>query len=190
MSTIVAIHRNAEYLLAADTLVTSGPDYSARQRPRAKIIRFADSLIGVTGFSVYTNILDHWLGKRNASADLDNENSILEFVLAFWRDLKQDYHFVQDSPNDDNDPSPFADLQAEFLIVNRHGIFNVREILSVSAYDGFCAIGSGAPYASGALAALWDGATGAAELARRAVQIAASFDRSTGDDVVVMRGEA
>lgn len=189
MSTIIAIQRNAEYLLAADTLVTTGPSYSVRQRPQSKIMRYNDALIGVSGLSVYVNILDHWLAKREPSATLDSESGVLAFFLEFWRDLKQDYHFVNDASGDD-DPSPFADLQAEFLFVNRHGIFDVREILSVTSHDGFCAIGSGAPYANGALAALWDGDQGAEPLARRAIQIAALFDRATGGDIVVLKGQS
>ncbi|MCO6437448.1 MAG: hypothetical protein J5J06_10205 [Phycisphaerae bacterium] len=187
MSTIVAIQRDGQFLLAADTLVTTGPSYSARQRPQSKIMRFADSLIGVSGLSVYVNILNHWLDERKRTSALDSESEILAFMLEFWRDLRQNYHYVQETPDGD-DPSPFADLQAQFLIVNRTGIFDVREILSISRHEGFCAIGSGAPHANGALEALWDAEQDPERLARRAIQIAATFDRATGDEVVVLRG--
>ena len=48
----------------------------------------------------------------------------------------------------------------------------------------YFAIGSGAPFALGALHALYDGKLGAAELARKAVEAGIAFDNYCGGEVV------
>ena len=81
------------------------------------------------------------------------------------------------------DQTPFADLGSEFLVANPYGLFVVKEILSITRFERYCAIGSGAPHAEGALEAMYDAGRGASELATRAVEIASEFDRGSGGKV-------
>jgi len=141
------------------------------------------SWLGSTGFSVYKNVLDHYLAGRRVPAFKD-ERTVLDFFVRFWRALHDDYHFVNDQARTD-DPSPFADLDAEFLLVNRYGIFQVQDILGVTRYERYCAIGSGASHAEGALEVLMQQDGTAAETATRAVQVAMKFDRATGGEIIV-----
>lgn len=114
-----------------------------------------------------------------------DERSILDFFVRFWRDLHNQYHFVDDQ-SDSEAPSPFADLATEFLIANPHGIFRVKEVLSVSRFERFCAIGSGAPHAEGALQILYEQEESAKAIAEKAVRVALEFDAASGGEVAVL----
>jgi ATP-dependent protease HslVU (ClpYQ) peptidase subunit len=83
----------------------------------------------------------------------------------------------------EDDKSPFADLDASFLIVNSGGIFHVTGQMSVTRFKRFDAIGSGGPYALGALHALYGETLGAEEIARRACAAAVHFDISCGGEI-------
>jgi ATP-dependent protease HslVU (ClpYQ) peptidase subunit len=136
-------------------------------------------MIGATGLSVYYNILDDYLGS-GPKPELKDERSVFKFFVKFWKDLHDRYHFVNDQSDTDS-PSPFADLDAEFLVVSSQGLFRVRQILSVSRFDEFCVIGSGSSYAEGSLRILLSSdRVCAREAARRAVEVAVEFDGGSG----------
>ena len=69
------------------------------------------------------------------------------FFITFWRQLHKRYQFVNDQVADEDDPSPFADLDSSFLVANRTGIYYVSSNISVMAFKKYYAIGSGASYA-------------------------------------------
>jgi ATP-dependent HslUV protease subunit HslV len=93
--------------------------------------------------------------------------------------MRKDYSFVNDQPMDD-DKSPFADLDASFLIVNAGGIFHVTGQMSITRFKRFDAIGSGGQYALGAMHALYDERLDAGEIARRGCAAGVHFDISCG----------
>ena len=66
------------------------------------------------------------------------------------------------------------------LIVNSGGIFHVTGQMSVTRFTRFDAIGSGGPYALGALHTLYGEKLGAEDIARRASAAALHFDVSCG----------
>ena len=183
MSTIVAVEKNGRTVLACDTLTSCGSMACVNSTGLPKVTRAGTSLIGSTGFSVYKNVLDHYLNGRRVPAFKD-ERTVLDFFVRFWRALHEDYHFVNDQARTD-DPSPFADLDAEFLVVNRYGIFQVQDILGVTRYEHYCAIGSGASHAEGALEVLMSQESAPAEIATEAIRVAMKFDRATGGDIIV-----
>ena len=115
---------------------------------------------------------------------LKDERAILDFFIRFWKALHEHYHFVNDQSRDD-DTSPFAELDNEFLVVNRYGIFQVEDILGVTRYERYCAIGSGASRAEGALEVLMGQDKTAGEIAEEAIRVAMKFDRASGGDVIV-----
>ena len=85
----------------------------------------------------------------------------------------------------EDDSSPFAELDNEFLVVNRYGIFQVEDILGVTRYERYCAIGSGASRAEGALEVLMRQDMSAGDVAAEAIRVAMKFDRASGGDVIV-----
>jgi ATP-dependent protease HslVU (ClpYQ) peptidase subunit len=90
--------------------------------------------------------------------------------------MKEDYHLI--SSSEDNDC--FECCRFELLIINTAGIFKTYELRSVQQFAQFYAIGTGASYALGAIQALYDQENSAETIVKRSLEIAASFDDSTG----------
>ena len=183
MSVVIAVEKQGDIVAVCDTVTTRGSQTSPCKQPRRKVFQAADSLIGVTGKSVYYTALECFL-KRTDSYSLHDEAGIFEFFLAFWRWLRDDCHFVSDQADTD-DLTPFADLDVEFIVAGGAGLFRVGGILGVSRYDRFCVIGSGASHAEGAAAVLYDQLDSARDIARRAIEIACQFDRVCGGETLV-----
>jgi len=179
MSVAVAVQKGRTIAVAADTQENFGDRRVLRgDHSSSKIMKVGPSYIAQTGWGLYENILGDYLVKAGTPR-LRNEREIFVFFNRFWKRMRKDYSFVNDQPMED-DKSPFADLDASFLIVNSGGIFHVTGQMSVTRFTRFDAIGSGGPYALGALHTLYDEKLGAEEIARRACAAALHFDISCG----------
>ena len=184
MSTIVAVEKAGRIAISWDNMSSTGSARSVNQTGPPKVLHAGPSVIGVAGYTVYRNALGHYLASKKPPP-LRDEKSIFQFFVQFWRDLRGKYHFVNDQ-RDDKDTSPFADLGAEFLVVNPYGIVRIEGILNASRFEKFCAIGSGAPHAEGALQVLYDQDGGAQDIAEAAVRVALQFDAASGPPVEVL----
>ena len=80
----------------------------------------------------------------------------------------------------ESDSDPYESSQIDSLLVNASGIYGVYSYREVFDYERFWAIGSGRNYALGAMHAVFEGAAGAAEVARAGVQAGIEFDKSSG----------
>lgn len=183
MSIVVAVCKNDKVAIAADTMHLTG---SRREYPdnlihSSKLRRIGRSVLGGVGWSVYDNILDHYLRRQRNRPSLKNEDAIFDFFLKFWKHMRDKYQLVNDQPDKDA-RSPFVDIDSQFLIANRSGIFAVNGELAVSRYVRYVAVGSGSHYAYGALHAIYDSRRSAAQVASRAVQAASHFDDSCGGE--------
>lgn len=179
MSIAVAVQKGRTIAVAADTQENFGdrkvhrPDHGS-----SKILAIGSSYLAQTGWGLYENILVDYLS-RAATPRLRSEGEIFAFFNRLWKRMKRDYSFVNDQSVGE-EKSPFADIDSSFLVVNAHGIFHVTSQMSVSRFNRFDAIGSGGPYALGALQALYEGPLRAEEIARRACGVAIHFDVSCG----------
>jgi len=182
MSIVVAVNKRGRTAVASDTLYLTGShkDYTEGLVGRSKVARLGGSYVGLTGWSVYQNIFESYVAKRRIPA-LKNEQVIFEFFLKFWKTLKERYPFVKDQR--EGADSPFSDLDSTFLIANRHGIFDVHGNMTVWRHQQFCAIGSGAAYAFGALHVLYDQLASARQIATRATEAAIMYDDGCGGSV-------
>jgi len=183
MSVIMAVEKDGQIAVATDSLLTVGSSASPNLIALPKVVRVQDTCIGTSGFSAYYPLLDTFIANRD-DLDLISEAGIQATFVSFWNYLRENFHFVNDQ-SDDDDITPFVDMRAEFLVAGRAGLFCVREILSVSRYRRFCAIGSGANHAEGAAQVLYDQDLPASVIARRAIEVACQFDRAAGGDVKV-----
>jgi len=182
MSVAVAVQKGRTIAIAADTQENFGDRRVLRgDHSSSKIMKVGASYVAQTGWGLYENILGDYLAKAGTPR-FRTEREIFVFFNRFWKRMRKDYSFVNDQPMDD-DKSPFADLAASFLIVNTSGIFHVTGQMSVTRFSRFDAIGSGGPYALGALHALYDEKLGAQEIARRGCQAAVHFDVSCGGEL-------
>ena len=184
MSVAVAVRKGRALVLAADTQESFGdrrvlrPDHAS-----SKIRRVGPSCIAQTGWGLYDNILGDYLANAGTPR-LRSEREVFAFFNRFWKRMRREYSFVNDQSVGE-DKTPFADLDATFLVVNADGIFHVTSQMSVLRFHRFDAIGSGACYALGALHAIHDGPLRAEEIARRACLAAVHFDVSCGGDLDV-----
>jgi ATP-dependent protease HslVU (ClpYQ) peptidase subunit len=184
MSIIVAVQKNDSIVVAADTMHSTGShrEHADNLIERSKLRKIGRSYIGGVGWSVYDNILDHYLRALKRTPTLRNEAAIFDFFLKFWKALRDRYQVVNDQP-DREDHSPFASLDSEFLIVNANGIFEVASDLTVMRFDKYVAIGSGDKYAYGVLFAQYNGKFTAEQMARTAAEAAVHFDQSCGGSI-------
>ncbi len=186
MSIALAIEKNGELIVAADTLTSFGHTKVPPVLHAAdKVRRVGASFLATTGWGLYENILDDVIARRK-SIKLGSREQIFDFFLRLWNDLHKKYSFVNDQI-DEKESGPFGNLDSTFLVAGRAGIFYVGPDMSVTKVKHYFAIGSGAPFALGALHALHDSKLGAEAIARRAVESAIAFDTYCGGDVQIHR---
>ncbi len=184
MSVIAAVRKGRRLIIAADSQDNFGdlrppPDNHSALKIRA----IGDAWLGCSGWAVYDDLFGHYLQKRSTRAALNTREEIFEFFLKFWRVIRADYPFVNEQSRSE-DKTPFADLDATFLIASPGGIFLVSSNMSVSSFAKYYAIGSGGDYALGALHALYDEKNDALELAERAIAAAKAYDSGCGGATV------
>jgi ATP-dependent protease HslVU (ClpYQ) peptidase subunit len=186
MSIAVAVRKQHSIVIAADSQENFGDRKVDRANHRAtKILRAGTAYIATTGWGLYDNILEDYLA-RTAAPRLRRREDVFAFFMRLWKQLRDRYSLVNDQPHHDHEASPFADVDASFLVVNPAGIFHVASNLSVTEFHEYYAVGSGASYALGALQVLY-GEHDAETLARRACAAAMAFDVFCGGDVDVYR---
>ncbi len=183
MSIIVAVTKNGETAIAADTLYLTGSqkDYGRDLSGRSKILRIGSSYIGLAGWSLYQNIIDFHFNKKRRVPALKDERVIFDFFLNFWKVLRERYSLVKDQR--DGTESPFTDLDSSFLIANKYGIFDIHGNLTVWRHSAFTAIGSGATYSLGAAHTLYNRKGSAADIAKASVEAAMRFDDACGGEI-------
>lgn len=182
MSIVVAVRKNNSIVMASDTQNNFGAQIVPIDNHRTvKIRRIGDVLLGSTGWGLYENILEDYL-QSGQRWELNDQQQIFRFFLKFWQTMRKEYTFVNDQC-EDKDDSPFADLDASFIVANSNGIFYVGSDISVTPFQKFYAIGSGYQYSLGALQTLYADVDSAGDLARSGVEAAMAFDLYCGGEV-------
>jgi ATP-dependent protease HslVU (ClpYQ) peptidase subunit len=181
MSIAVAVKCRDRVVIACDTKRTFGSgEVPESNLTDVKVRKVGPAYLAITGWGLYSNILDDYLRTRR-NARLADQHSIFAFFRVFWKDLHERYSFVSDQRHDDE--SPFGDLDASFLIANSHGIFSVACDMSVTQFEQYYAIGSGAPYGLGAMHTLYKEDGDADAIARKGVAAAIALDLYCGGAV-------
>jgi ATP-dependent HslUV protease subunit HslV len=181
MSIAVAVRTGNDIVLATDSKRTFGGNAVPENNLRdVKLRRVGAAYLATTGWGVYANILDDYL-RVTRNARLTDSRQIFTFFRGFWKALHQRYAFVNDQCTEGD--SPFGDLDASFLVAAPSGIFYVACDMSVTEFQNYYAVGSGASYALGAMHALWTPAGKADAIARRAVAAASALDIYCGGEI-------
>lgn len=181
MTIILAVHKNNETVIAADTRVSFGNEIVPYDNlPVGKLFRFGDTYIGSSGWGLYDNIVTDYAGGLG-ELNLDGVQSVFTFFMGLWKDLHTRYSLVNEQCG--SKESPFGDLDAKFLIANTAGIFLVSANMSVRKFNKYYAIGSGSSYSLGALDILYDTDLDAETIARRAVLTAIKHDNTCGGEI-------
>ena len=184
MSIIVAVEKDGTTCVAENSLTLEGSRIIHESSSSGGVHQYWDSLIGVTGWQVYHNILASFTDAHDPMP-MNNQQNVFKMVCQIWRFAKEKLQFVNDQ-GDASTQGPFADLDCSMLIANHYGIFRVFPELEVDSVRRYTAIGSGQEYAFGALSVLYDADIPAAEIARRATEAAILWDRSCPGDARVL----
>jgi ATP-dependent protease HslVU (ClpYQ) peptidase subunit len=190
MSIAVAVRTGNDIVLATDSKRTFGGNAVPESNLRdVKLRRVGDAYLATTGWGVYANILDDYL-RLTRNAKLADSRQIFTFFRGFWKALHQRYAFVNDQCTESD--SPFGDLDASFLVAAKSGIFYVACDMSVTEFQNYYAVGSGASYALGAMHALYAPGAKAETIARKSVAAASALDIYCGGEVnlVTLRAKA
>jgi ATP-dependent HslUV protease, peptidase subunit HslV len=181
MSIAVAVRISDQIVMATDSKRTFGSGAVSEHNLRdVKLRKVGDAYLATTGWGVYANILDdHLRGARTPR--LHDAPTIFAFFRNFWKVLHDRYAFVNDQCSETD--SPFGDLDASFLVASPQGIFYVACDMSVTEFDHYYAVGSGAAYALGAMHALYGPAGDPEKIARRAIAAASELDIYCGGEV-------
>lgn len=186
MSIAVAVQKHGQIVVAADTQDNFGSSTVSLENYRSrKILQVGGSYIATTGWGIYEDILTDYLA-HTPEAALDKKAHIFAFFMKFWKDLHEHYSFVKDQSEDEHE-SPFGGLDATFLITNPHGIFYVSSNMSVTQFEQYFAIGSGADFSLGVMYALYELEMSAEAIARKAVDAAKTFNIYCGGETDVFQ---
>lgn len=179
MGIVLAIKKNNSICIASDSMYVVGGSTKLTGDQvvnSEKIIEWGSSYIGTTDHPVWPLVLKNYIGQSKQKPVLKSREEIFEELLNMHQALKDKYYLVTEDDEDDE----FESSRFESLIVNSHGIFKTYELRSIQHFVHFAAIGTGTPYALGALHALYDRLDTAEEIAKVALNIAVEFDDSSG----------
>jgi ATP-dependent protease HslVU (ClpYQ) peptidase subunit len=176
MTTLVAVRKNDEIAIAADSLTTFGDTrLSARfDRTPEKIVRYHDTWIGLCGSAAHQLVFESLLAKHD-DLDFSRKAAIFETFRKLHPILKEQ-HFLNPKEEDDD---PYESTQITALVANPHGIFGVYSMREVFEYTQFWAVGSGREFALGAMFTVYPKLRSAAAIAKAGVEAGAMFDKNS-----------
>jgi ATP-dependent protease HslVU (ClpYQ) peptidase subunit len=185
MTTLVAVRKAGQAVIATDALITFGDTrLGSRFEANEKIFKVetpaGGSYVGMAGTAAHFPVL------RKAMAALPKDQLRLgskdEVFDTFHKlhPVLKDIFFLQ-TKEDDNDP--YESSQFSALIANASGIYGLYSYREVFEFKEFWAIGSGRSFALGAMHATWGKAKTAREVALAGVHAGCEFDKNSGGPV-------
>ena len=187
MSVVVAIKKNNQVILAADSQHTFGSSKPGDgNMQESKIRPIGDAYLAGTSWALYDNILDDFLAEKGTVA-LQTKQEVFAFFKELWKALHDQYSFVNDQCDDKE--TPFGDLDASFLVVTRQRIFYISSDMCVTEFAKYHAIGSGSDFSIGALHVLYPQDLDLADMATQAVETAIAHNIYCGAPVDIVRVE-
>lgn len=191
MSTITVVRTASGTAIAADALTTFDdtrlpPDLDAAGEKIVPVETEAGlCYVGVVGYTAHFLVIQDAL-ERMEDPDLSSRRGIFETFRALHPVLKEEYYLL---PETGQEGDPYESTQVSLLVAAPAGIFGVYDMREVHAFSRFWAMGSGAPFALGAMHARWAeaeaGTLSAAALATLGVEAGCTFDRSSALPVEV-----
>ena len=176
MSSIVVVKKAGKAVIAADSLTTFGRTKFGKkyQRNPEKIHKFASSYIGIVGDAAHSNVFENIIDRFAEELRFDSRKAIFETYLNLHQILKDKFHLNSEAADD----VAYQSSQIDALIANANGIFGMFEFREVHEFEKFWAIGSGKPYALGAMYAVYDTYDDPEEIARIGVSASCEFDNA------------
>ena len=177
MTTLVAVRKNDEIAIAADSLTTFGDTRLSAEfdRTSEKILHYKGTHIGLCGSAAHQLVFESLLASHG-DLDFSNKAAIFETFRKLHPILKEQ-HFLNPKEEEDD---PYESTQVTALVANEHGIFGVYSMREVFEYSRFWSVGSGREFALGAMFAEYPKLRTAAAIARVGIAAGATFDRNSG----------
>ena len=176
MTTLVAVRKNDEIAIAADSLTTFGDTRLSAEFDQSfdKIVQHRGTYIGLCGSAAHQLVFESLLSKHQ-DLDFSNKAAIFETFNRLHPILKEQ-HFLNPKEEEDD---PYESTQVTALIANRKGIFGVYSMREVFEYTRYWAIGSGREFALGAMHAQYDRLKSASAVARAGIEAGCVFDKNS-----------
>ena len=189
MTTVVAVRKDGQVAMAADSLVTFGDTRLSHRSEANRKLFTIDSAVGRSIFAA-AGAAAHLPVLRHALAALPKEELLLagkdELFHTFTRlhPLLKESFFLQ-TKEDDNDP--YESSQFSVLLANASGIFGIYSYREVFEFKQFWSIGSGRSFALGAMHAAYDiKSRTSRDVAEAGIAAACEFDRNSAPPVDVL----
>lgn len=188
MTTVVAVRKGGQVVMAADALVTFGDTrLSFNAEANQKLFRVADaegeSVFAVAGAAAHVLVLQQALAAQPADAlRFGSKEQIFRTFTLLHPVLKESF-FLQ-TKEDEHDP--YESSQFTMLLANPSGIYGIYSYREVFEFKQFWSIGSGRSFALGAMHAAYDKARSAREIAEAGVAAACEFDRNSAGPIDVL----
>jgi ATP-dependent protease HslVU (ClpYQ) peptidase subunit len=176
MTTLVAVRKDDDIVIAGDSLTTFGDlKLSASfDRVPEKIVRYRNTYLGLCGSAAHQLVFESLLKSRE---DLDFSGRVEIFdTLRKLHPVLKDQHFLNPKEEEDD---PYESSQFTALIANEHGIFGVYSMREVFEYTRFWAVGSGREFALGAMNAMYGRLKSAEAIARVGIDAGCTFDKNS-----------
>ena len=176
MTTLVAVRKNDQIAIAADSLTTFGDTRPSAQFDRTsdKIVRYRGNYIGLCGSAAHQLVFESLLAKHG-ELDFSTKAGIFETFRMLHPILKEQ-HFLNPKEEEDD---PYESTQITALVANERGIFGVYSMREVFEYTQFWAVGSGREFALGAMNALYGRLKTAEAVARVGIEAGCTFDKNS-----------
>ncbi len=176
MTTLVAVRKNDEIAIAADSLTTFGDTRLSADFDKSydKIVQHRGTYVGLCGSAAHQLVFESILAKQQ-DLDFSTKAAIFDTFSKLHPILKEQ-HFLNPKEEEDD---PYESTQVTALIANPNGIFGVYSMREVFEYTQYWAIGSGREFALGAMYAQYGRLKSAAAVAKAGVEAGAVFDKNS-----------
>lgn len=183
MTTLAVVRKGGLAAIAADSLTSFGELRldAVSTIGKSKLLAVGDAILGLSGSSANQAVLESYFSDRKRKRDFGSRKGIFETWRRMHAVLKDDYFM---NPKD-QETDPWENTQPVALVASPAGIFGVYPFRDVHEFSRFWSMGSGRELALGALGALYDRLETAEEVAREAVAVAATLDKSSALPVEV-----
>ena len=188
MTTVVAVRKGGQVVMAADSLVTFGDTRrSHRAEANQKIFTVEDaagtSLFAMAGAAAHFLVLQHALAAQPREALLFGSKHEIFRTFTLLHPVLKDSFFMQTK---EDEHEPYESSQFTMLMANQSGIYGIYSYREVFEFKQFWSIGSGRSFALGAMHAAYDKARSARDVAEAGVAAACEFDRNSAGPVDVL----
>lgn len=181
MSTIVAVIKNNQACIAADSLTSFGDTKQPAEfvTDADKIMCFSgvasDIYMGIVGSAAHQLVMQSLIINHADKIDFSNRLTIFNTLKTIHPILKEEYFLNSKEEDEDS----YESSRVDALIMNANGIFGLYSLREVDQYSRFWAVGSGSEFALGAMHSVYDQYDDAEQIAEAGVQAGATFDNGS-----------